>query len=97
MKAYVYILLCSNGSYYTGSTIDLEKRLFQHQYGEGAFFTRRYLPFKLVYAEEFSRIDEAFSRERQIKGWSRKKKLALLERRFQDLHELAKGSKHKPD
>lgn len=60
IRAYMYILECADGSYYTGSTKDLEKRLEQHQQGEGANHTRKRLPVKLVYYETFSRIDEAF-------------------------------------
>ena len=86
---YMYILLCSDGSYYTGSTIDLELRLDQHQAGEGANYTRKYQPVKLVYYEEFDRIDEAFYREKQIQGWSRKKKEALIENRYNELQKLA--------
>jgi putative endonuclease len=78
MKGYVYILLCSNGKYYTGSTIDLERRLIQHQNGEGSNFTKKYLPVELVYIEEFQRIDQAFYREKQIQGWNRLKKEALI-------------------
>jgi putative endonuclease len=78
MKGYVYILLCSNGKYYTGSTIDLERRLIQHQNGEGSNFTKKYLPVELVYVEEFQRIDQAFYREKQIQGWNRLKKEALI-------------------
>jgi len=78
MKAYTYILECSDGSYYTGSTKDLERRLAEHQAGEGANHTKKHLPVKLLYYEEFTRIDEAFFREKQIQGWSRKKKEALM-------------------
>lgn len=78
MKAYTYILLCSDGSYYTGSTKDLELRLKQHQAGEGANHTKKKLPVKLIYYEEYSRIDESYYREKQIQGWSRKKKEALI-------------------
>lgn len=74
----VYILECANGSYYTGSTTDLELRLQQHQSGEGANHTRKHRPVKLRYVEEFERIDDAFYREKQIQGWSRKKKEALI-------------------
>ena len=62
----MYILECSNGQYYTGSTKNLEMRLAQHQAGEGANFTKKHLPVKLVYYEEFQRIDEAFYREKQV-------------------------------
>jgi len=89
MKGYMYILLCSNGNYYTGSTIDLEKRLAEHQNGEGANFTKKHLPVELVYYEEFQRIDEAFYREKQIQGWSRKKKEALINGQPDMLPELS--------
>lgn len=74
----MYILKCSNDSYYTGSTKYLYKRLDQHQSGEGANHTRKYLPVELIYWEEYNRIDTAFYREKQVQGWSRKKKEALI-------------------
>ena len=85
----MYILKCANGCYYTGSTTNLEKRLEQHKNGEGANFTKKHLPVELVYAEEFARIEDAFYREKQIQGWSRKKKEALIAGNFNKLHELA--------
>lgn len=66
MKGYTYILECSDGSYYTGSTKDLELRIRQHQNGKGANHTKKRLPINLVYVEIFNRIDEAFQREKQI-------------------------------
>jgi len=87
----MYILRCSNGSYYTGSTTDLEARLEQHQLGLGANFTRKHLPIKLVYYEKFERIDDAFYREKQIQGWSRKKKEALIKGRKDLLPELSRS------
>ena len=90
VKGYMYILLCVNGNYYTGSTKDLELRLKQHQCGEGANYTKKHLPVKLMYFEEFSRIDDAFYREKQVQGWSRKKKEALINGATDKLHELAK-------
>ena len=78
MKGYMYILQCSDGSYYTGSTTNLERRLAQHQNGEGANYTKKRLPVALVYFEEYERIDEAFYREKQIQRWSRRKKEALM-------------------
>lgn len=86
---YTYILECANGKYYTGSTIELDKRLAQHQAGLGANFTRKNLPFKLVYVEIFERIDQAFTREKQIQGWSHKKKEALITSAFSDLYKLS--------
>ena len=91
MKGYMYILECSDGSYYTGSTKDLELRLQQHDNGEGANHTKKHLPVKLVYFEEFERIDEAFYREKQVQGWSRKKKAALIKQNFYELPELSKA------
>ncbi len=95
MKGYMYILLCSDGSYYTGSTIDLVKRLEQHQNGEGANHTKKRLPVTLLYYEEYSRIDQAFYREKQIQGWSRKKKEALIEGSPNLLPGLAKAYRDK--
>ena len=89
MKGYMYILLCADGIYYKGSTIDLEGRLEQHQNGEGANHTKKHLPFSLLYYEEYLRIDKAFYREKQLQGWSRKKKEALIEGKSNLLPELA--------
>lgn len=91
MKGYMYILECADGSYYTGSTKYLELRIAQHQNGEVANHTKKYLPVKLVYYEEFQRIDEAFNREKQVQGWSRKKKEALIAGTPELLPELAKA------
>ncbi|MEJ5363449.1 MAG: GIY-YIG nuclease family protein [Spirochaetota bacterium] len=90
MKGYMYILLCSDGTYYTGSTSNLEQRLLQHQNGEGAHYTKKRLPMKLVYYEKYPRIDLAFYREKQVQGWSRKKKEALIKGDCEDLPKLAK-------
>jgi putative endonuclease len=90
-KGFMYILLCSDDSYYTGSTKNLELRLAQHQAGEGANHTKKRLPVELVYYEEFDRIDKAFYREKQVQGWSRKKKEALIENRPEDLPMLSKN------
>jgi putative endonuclease len=90
-NGYMYILECSDGSYYTGSTKYLEKRLEQHNAGEGANHTKKYLPVKLVYYEEFPRIDWAFEREKQVQGWSRKKKEALMNGDLSLLPEFAKA------
>ncbi len=91
MKGWMYILECADGSYYTGSTNNLELRLAQHQRGEGANYTKKRLPVKLVYYEEYDRIDEAFYREKQVQGWSRKKKEALIHGKPELLPELARN------
>ncbi|GAB4494474.1 MAG: hypothetical protein OHK0045_25750 [Raineya sp.] len=89
MGAFVYILKCSDGTYYVGSTKNIELRLLQHQNGEGANYTKKRLPVELVYYEEYARIDEAFYREKQLQGWSRKKKEALMKENYQDLSKYA--------
>ena len=87
----MYILLCNDGSYYTGSTTDLERRLEQHFAGEGANHTKKHPPVKLLYYEEFDRIDDAFYREKQVQGWSRKKKEALINGDYAKLPELSRN------
>ncbi len=89
-KGYMYILKCVDGSFYTGSTTNLARRLTQHQTGEGANYTKKRLPVQLVYYEEYPRIDEAFYREKQVQGWGRKKKQALINGTPELLPELAK-------
>ena len=86
----MYILRCSNGKYYTGSTKNLDLRLAQHQAGEGANYTKTHLPVELVYYEEFQRIDEAFYREKQVQGWRRAKREALINGEQHLLPTLAK-------
>jgi putative endonuclease len=88
-KGFMYILECTDGSYYTGSTKDLERRLWEHHNMLGANYTKRRLPVKLVYYEEYLRIDEAFYREKQVQGWSRKKKEALINGKQELLPKLA--------
>lgn len=92
-KGFVYILECAKGKYYTGSLVDLGKRISEHQIGLGSDFTKGNLPVKLVYYEEYARIDLAFKREKQIQGWSRKKKEALINGNFKELPELSKSKK----
>ncbi len=89
-KGFMYILECSDGTYYTGSTKDLERRIWEHQHKLGANYTKKRLPVKLKYFEEYSRIDDAFYREKQVQGWSRKKKTALINDEEKLLPELAK-------
>ena len=89
MKGYLYILECSDGSYYTGSTIDLQKRINEHHNGQGANHTKKRLPIKLVYVEEYLNISTAFEREKQIQGWSRAKKEVLITGDFDALPNLS--------
>ncbi|MBK6480354.1 MAG: GIY-YIG nuclease family protein [Saprospiraceae bacterium] len=96
MKGWMYILECSDGSYYTGSTNNLILRIQQHQNGKGAKHTKVRLPVKLLYFEEFNRIDHAFYREKQVQGWSRKKKEALISGKFDSLPLLSKNNARHP-
>ncbi len=89
-KGFMYILKCADGTYYTGSTRNLEKRLWEHQNFKGANYTKKKHPVKLVYYEEFDRIDEAFYREKQVQGWSHAKKKALIAGNYKKLKRLAK-------
>ena len=87
--AWSYILECRNGEYYVGSTTDVERRLEEHQAGLGGDFTRKHRPVKLVYKEEYASIEQAFQRERQLHGWSRAKKEALIKGDLEKLKELS--------
>ena len=87
--SYTYILECSNGQYYVGSTTDLERRLQEHQAGLGSNFTKKHLPVKLVYYEEYQTVEQAFCRERQLHGWTRAKKEALIRGDIEKLKQLS--------
>jgi putative endonuclease len=89
---YAYILECADGSFYVGSTWDLERRLFEHNEGVGAAYTRRRRPVRLAWAGEFARIDEAFAMEKRIQGWSRAKRQALIDDRTDELGALSSRS-----
>ena len=92
MKIYfVYILQCSDKSYYTGVTSNLSQRIFQHQ--NGTFkdsYTSKRRPVELVFYCEFTNIEMAIEKEKQIKKWSRSKKEALINNEFEKLPNLAK-------
>jgi putative endonuclease len=76
----VYIVHCVDGSYYTGVTNNLERRLSEHNDGmDPCSYTHSRRPVCLVYSEEFGDIEDAIDAEKQIKGWSRKKKEALIQ------------------
>lgn len=86
---WVYILKCSDGSYYTGVTNNLERRLGEHQRGDHVGYTSERLPVELVYSQEFHYPIEAIEAEKQVKNWSRAKKEALINGDFKLLHKLA--------
>ena len=91
MSFYVYILRCADGSYYAGHTDDLERRLAIHQSGEIGGYTRGRRPVRLVFQQEFPSREDAFSCERQIKGWSRRKKEALTKGDWDGLKRLSRA------
>jgi putative endonuclease len=91
MAAYLYILRCRDGSYYVGTTRDsLEMRVAQRNDGSFGGFTSLRRPVALVFHQEFDRITDAISAERQVKGWRRAKKEVLISGRYDLLPELAK-------
>ena len=92
-RSWVYIVLCSDGSYYVGSTTDLEERIIDHNSGKFEGYTSSRLPVKLLWHCEFSNIRYAFEFERRIKKWTRAKKEALMRGDFDLLHDLSKSTK----
>jgi len=93
---WVYILRCADDSYYVGSTTHLEFRLWQHQNGEGAEYTKRRRPVELVFAHETESVAEAFGLEKQIQGWRRAKREALISGEFHLLPGLASRRRKNP-
>jgi predicted GIY-YIG superfamily endonuclease len=96
MNFWVYILECSDGSFFTGHTDNLEERLAAHEHRTIKCYTSSRLPVKLVFCSEFPTRDDAFAKERQIKGWSRRKKQALIKEDWDKLILLSKGKRPHP-
>jgi putative endonuclease len=89
-KSYwVYVLASRSRALYVGVTNDLGRRVAEHRAGEGGAFTRRYNVHRLVYAEEHADVRGAIRREKQIKGWKRARKVALVEAENADWRDLA--------
>lgn len=88
--AYMYILECADRSLYVGSTRNLDRRLAQHGEGDGAEYTRTRLPVRLLYFEQFDRVADAYRREKQVQGWGRAKRLALVKGQVEKLPGLSK-------
>lgn len=93
---WVYILECSNGSYYTGHTYNLERRMAQYQTGECDGYVSAHLPVKLVWSQGCATRLEALSAEQQIKGWSRKKKEAMMLGDWNEVSRLARNKSAHP-
>jgi len=91
MNAFLYILRCADGAYYVGTTRGtLESRVAEHNAGHFGGYTAKRRPVTLVFAQDFDRITDAIAAERQVKGWRREKKEALIRREFELLPILAK-------
>lgn len=75
---FVYVLLCEDGSLYTGYSNDIQQRFDDHKNGKGGHYTRSHKPIKLIYKEQFNTQSEALKRESRIKSWSRTKKINIL-------------------
>jgi putative endonuclease len=89
---YVYIVQCSDGAYYTGVTNDLERRLWEHNTGfNDSCFTFKRRPVTLKYEQRFTDIDNAIAWEKQLKGWSRKKKEALFIGDWDEIEKLSRS------
>ena len=91
MSFWAYTLHCNAGRLYVGHTDNLEARIAQHESGTIRGFTRAYLPVSLVWSQEFATRHEALAAERQIKGWGRTKKLALIRGNWGEISRLAKS------
>lgn len=91
MSFWACILRCADGSYYTGHTDDLAKRLVEHQTGQVAGYTATRRPVTLLFSEESATREEALASERRIKGWSRKKKEAMIRGDWAEVSRLTKG------
>ena len=88
--AWTYIVECADGSYYVGSSVDLERRVWEHNNDPaGAAYTRRRRPVRLVWAVEYESVEQAFVFEKQVQGWSRRKREALIRGDFEGLPALS--------
>jgi len=94
MAFFVYILDCADGSYYTGHTDNLEKRIAEHQSGECGGYTATRMPFQLLWSQECATRLDALMAEQQIKGWSRKKKEAMMRGDWKAVKQIAWGTKN---
>lgn len=92
MAFYVYILRCSDVSYYTGHTDNLEKRMAEHKSGECGGYTSTRLPVQLLWSQDCATRLETLSAEQQIKGWSRKKKEAMMRGDWKAVQQIAWGT-----
>ncbi len=89
-RYYVYILKCSDNSYYTGFTNNIDRRFNEYNYGlNKECYTYDKRPVQLVFCTDFNDVNQAIAFEKQVKGWSRKKKEAIINDKWEDLKKLA--------
>jgi predicted GIY-YIG superfamily endonuclease len=96
LAAWTYMLRSRDGSYYVGCTTNLDQRIGEHQAGLQKSYTSARLPVELVWVEEFQHLDDAITNERQIKGWSRAKKEALIARDWFRVQALSVRASRRP-
>lgn len=89
--AFTYILRCEDDSYYVGSCRNLDYRMWQHSTGKGSKYTGARMPVTLVFAQEFGNIGDAYALEKQVQGWSRAKREALIRGEFENLPGLSRN------
>ena len=94
MSFWAYVLKCADASYYVGQTDNLEGRISAHESGRPTCYTTNRRPLTLVWSQEFTTREEAIAAERQIKGWYRKKKEALVQGDWKRVRRLAWGTKN---
>lgn len=88
---HIYILKCADDSFYIGVTNNIERRIIEHQEGvDETCYTYKRRPLELVYNEMFIDIEQAIAREKQLKKWSRKKKMALINESIEELEKLSR-------
>lgn len=94
MSFWAYMLRCADGSFYVGHTDSLERRVGAHQSGELEGYTHSRRPVELVWSQEFETREEALAAERQLKGWGRRKKEALVVGDWKTIQQHAWGNRH---
>src|SRR3984893_11177057 len=93
---YVYIMSSKSGALYIGATTNLDRRVFEHKQGLVEGFTKKYRVTRLVYVEQFDRAAEMVARERRLKGWTRSKKLQLIQSQKPEMLDYARRTARDP-
>ena len=96
MSYYIYIMSSKSGVLYIGATNDLDRRTFEHKQGLIEGFTKRYRVTRLVYFEQYDRPEEMVARERQLKRWTRSRKLELIHSQNPEMADYARRTARDP-